>query len=848
MLAARLNSQWPVLRQYDQDHLGCIAMPLGGIGTGTVSLGGRGQLRHWEIYDQPAKASRAANAGMRDFGASSLFVLRARPVDGEPVLRALEGVLQPPYEGEFGATAGFHGVPRFRSCRFAAAYPFAQVCLEDAAVPLRVRLEAFNPLIPGDADASGLPLAVLRYVLANPGDVAVEASVCASLANLCGGAARRGEFRAGGGLQGLFMTSEGEDEGLREWGSMALATSSPDVSYRCAWQRESWRRSLLHVWDDLAADGRLDGEADGEATSTGELASSLAASLVVPPGEERVVTFLLTWHFPNRYNWSPREREGEDGRIRLDPADRIGNYYTCRYEDAWHAAAAAAEELPELEERSLTFVREFCGCDLPVEVKEAALFNVSTLRTQTCFRTPDGILYGWEGCCDERGCCSGSCTHVWNYETTTAFLFADLAKSMRTVEFLHATDAESGGMSFRVQLPLEREQGQGKAAADGQMGCIMKVYREWQLSGDTAWLQKLWPRIRLALEFCWRPGGWDADEDGVMEGCQHNTMDVEYYGPNPQMQGWYLGALRAAVEMATALGDTEFAGHCRELFEQGRRWTDENLFNGEYYEHRIRPPANPEAIHPRLRLTMGTDSPSEPDLQLGPGCLVDQLVGQGMAHVCGLGYLLDPEHVRRTLESIMRYNYRDSLYDHFNHMRTFALNDEAALLMASYPRGGRPESPFPYFSEVMTGFEYCAATHMLYEDLAEAGLRVIRSIRARYDGRRRNPFDEAECGHHYARAMAAWSAIPALTGFHYSAVTASMTFAAKPGKWFWSTGHAWGTCEVRDTDAGGMEVRLHILHGTLCLRCFRLRGQGEKIWDPAKPFESGTVESFCCAE
>jgi non-lysosomal glucosylceramidase len=843
MAMASSRWRWPVLTSYTGDGLRCIAMPLGGIGTGTVSLGGRGNLRDWEIHNRPAKGSLPANCGVRDYGAGALFALYCRQEGRGPVARALEGVLQPPYEGGFGATAGFHGVPRFRGCSFHAAYPLAEIRLWDAAVPVQVRLQAFNPLVPADADASGIPIAVLRYVLTNRTREVVHATVCGSLANLAGTAGRRNTFRSAAGLQGLFMTSDGADPLARETGTMALVTTAADVSWKTRWADESWSRSLLHFWDDLCADGRLDDSPQAAAAPSAR--GSLAASIRLEPGASAAVTFAITWHFPNRYTWAPGQQDcGCGGPSRLAPADRLGNYYTERYTDAWDVAARTLPALAELEERTLRFVRAFCSSDLPDVVKEAALCNLSTLRTETCFRTPDGNLYGWEGCSDAVGCCSGSCTHVWNYETTTPFLFGDLARRMRDVEFLHATHPETGSMSFRVQLPLERECGAGKAAADGQMGCLLKLQREWRLSGDSDWLRRLWTRARKALEFCWLPGGWDADQDGVMEGCQHNTMDVEYFGPNPQMQLWYLGALRAAEDMALALGDAEFAGRSRRLFESGSRWLDEHLFNGEYYEHRVQPPAAPEAILPQTRLDMGTTDLRQPDLQLATGCLVDQLVGQYMAHVCGLGYLAAPAHVRRTLASIMRYNFQ-TLSGHFNHMRSFALNEERALLMATYPRGGRPASPFPYFSEAMTGFEYCAAAHLLYEGRRADGLRVIRAIRARYDGARRNPFDEAECGHHYARAMAAWSATLALTGFSYDAVNAALTFAPRAGRWFWSTGYAWGTCRIR-SGRGARRVSLTVLHGRLTLRRFGLGEVAAKIWGRPVTLAAGGTRTFTC--
>ena len=216
-------------------------------------------------------------------------------------------------------------------------------------------------------------------------------------------------------------------------------------------------------------------------------------------------------------------------------------------------------------------------------------------------------------------------------------------------------------------------------------------------------------------------------------------MDVEYYGPNPQMGIWYLGALRAMEEMARHLGENDFAEECRQLYAQGSAWIDANLFNGDYYEHEIRPASGKDAVFGMLMSTMGAADPSQPVLQLGAGCLVDQLVGQFLAHVCGLGYLLDEAQVKQTLNSIMRFNFKENMFGHFNHMRSYVLNDESALLMATYPRGNRPERPFPYYNEVMTGFEYTAAIGMLYEGDIDNGLKCIGAIRDRYDGPEAQP-------------------------------------------------------------------------------------------------------------
>jgi non-lysosomal glucosylceramidase len=812
-------SRWPILRVYDQPHSCRIALPLGGIGTGTVSLGGRGDLQDWEIVNRPAKGFAPRNA---------FFAIRTTTESGPAVARALEGALPTGlYEGWSGSPVSNAGLPRFREYSFESTYPFGRIRLSDPDIPVDVWLEAFNPLIPGEADLSGIPIAVIRFVLLNKGNQFVSASICGTLQNFIGedgssGAPKlnRNSIKRESGLQGIFLSSDGVSAEAEQWGTLALSTTSnAEATFRTGWAELSWGDSLLDFWDDFIDDGRLENR---DSSGIDSPTASLAVPVAVLPNGSDQVTFLLTWHFPNRLSWRAPERNPQtwDDKLR-----GIGNYYTTRYQDAWEVAAQAAPRLADLEQRTVQFVSSVCESDLPASVKEAGLFNLSTLRTQTCFRTPDGHLFGWEGCQDRFGSCFGSCTHVWNYEQALAFLFGDLAKGMREVEFIHSTDSR-GLMSFRVNLPLEYGTKFGVAAADGQMGCIIKAYRDWQLSGDEAFLRKLWPQVRKALEFCWIPGGWDADKDGVMEGCQHNTMDVEYYGPNPQMGFLYLGALRSAEEMAKHLSEKGFAETCHELFRNGSRWLDENLFNGEYYEHRVVPP-NDGFVADGLAWNMGAKDRSNPDLQLANGCLVDQLVGQYLAHICGLGYLGDRTNISKTLQSVFKYNFKSDFYRHFNHMRSYVLNDESALVMASYPRGNRPRRPFPYFNEVMTGFEYTAAVGMLYEGNHGDGLRCIEAIRKRYDGQKRSPFNEAECGHHYARAMASWAALLALTGFHYSAVEEAITFGLteKGSRVFWSNGYAWGTMAQRPTD-DGVSIELTVLRGSIRIKRFTLTGAG----------------------
>ncbi|MEP3837794.1 MAG: GH116 family glycosyl-hydrolase [Algibacter sp.] len=828
------TTDWPVLTTYNQNHIAKIAMPIGGIGTGTVSLGGRGDLRDWEIMNTAAKGYTPTSEKLRYVG--PFFALFTQTANGKKDTRVLEGPLDYAlYEGAFGSTTVNHGFPRFESSSFKAAYPFGQVLLSDKKVPLDVRIKAFNPLIPGNADASGIPIAVITYELTNTTDETVQASVCANMPNFIGedGSVRepngRGNalipvgaknnkniFRKETNVQGVFMSSVGVEKNETAWGTMALTTPNEEkVTYRTSWSKEVWGNSRLDFWDDYSADGRLENrEHNGEDRPM----ASMAVEVSVPANSSREVTFYLTWHFPNRETWTP----ADDGL-----SNTLTNYYTTKYSDAWDVIEKTKPQLPTLEGKTNAFVTAFVNSDLPNVVKEAALYNASTLRTQTCFRTADGNFYGWEGTSNTKGVCHGNCTHVWNYEQATPFLFGELARSMREIEFEYATD-NLGMMSFRVGLPLERANLFNRPAADGQLGSIMRMYRDWQLSGDNQLLEKLWPNVKKNMEFCWIEGGWDPNMDGVMDGCQHNTMDVQYFGPNPQMGIWYLGALRAAEEMAKFSGDKAFAKTCKTIFEKGSKWVDENLFNGEYYIHIIEPPKSRDEIAAPLLKGLESKDLGNPAFQLGEGCLVDQLVGQYLAHICGLGYLTNEDNVKTTLKSIMKYNLRDDSSSGFNSMRSFVLGDEKSLVMASYPRE-RPLFPFPYFTEAMTGFEYTAAVGMMYEGQTENGLTTIKNIRDRYNGLKRNPFNEAECGNNYARAMASWGAVIALSGFQYSAVEKSIQFTDKQGNYFWSNGSQYGTVDIKEK-GNTKSITFKVLSGTMTLKSIKLKGFGTKTF------------------
>ena len=819
------EKKWPVLKHYDQEHIHNISLPIGGIGTGTISLGGIGDLRDWNIMNRPSNGTAVTSSR----NTSPFFAIYTKPEGEDTKTLGLMGPIPLYAYGNHsdGRPVNNHGIPRFRKASFDAAYPFGQVNLSDPAMPVDVKIKAFNPYIPANVDDSSIPIFILRYEVKNKTDKNMEVSVSGSILNVIdhdGATDNKNIYKEENGIKGIFMYNEKENSKKRTWGTMSLTTPERSgISYQTSMSVPKSPRDMFAFWKDFSTDGILS-EKEYE---VGDMhRASLAVKKNLVPGETKEFQFFITWHFPNRLDWDSREL--------------VGNYYTTQYNNAWDVVTKTHSRAAELEKKTVDFVHAFIETDLPDVIKEAALFNMSTLRTETCFRTSDGMIYSWEGINDNGGSCWGSCTHVWNYEQTTPFSFGDLAQLQRQLEFGYATDNE-GVMSFRISLPIENANHHKKAAADGQMGAIVKMYRDWQLSGKDDLLRKLWPKVKKAMQFSWVEGGWDANKDGVMEGVLHYTLDVENYGPNPQVQFWYLCALKATTKMARYLGENDFGLTCEQLYNRGSEWIDENLFNGEYYEHKIRPWENEEPISPVFLVGAGAKDPKNPDYQIGNGCLVDQLVGQYMAHILDFGYLASQENVKTTLKSIMKYNYMPSLAGHFNNNRTYAMGEESGLIMASFPKGMHPSSEGLPVGELMTGFEYTAANGMLYEGMLEDGLQVIRDIRDRYDGLKRNPFGEIECGRHYARAMTAYGAVLALTGFHYSGVEKTMKFDSVEGKYFWANGSTYGTVRLQ-RDGEDYMVRLKVFgEEALALNKFEISEFGRFSFDGVKRI-SGEIE------
>lgn len=503
------------------------------------------------------------------------------------------------------------------------------------------------------------------------------------------------------------------------------------------------------------------------------LPGGLVKSLQLKAGEEAKVTFVVAWHFPNRLEH--------------------GNYYAKRFKDASEVVGYVAKDFDRLAGQTRLWHDTWYDSSLPYWLLDRLFSTTSTLATGTCQWWSNGRFWAWEGV----GCCHGTCAHVWNYEHSMARLFPELERSVRIMQDYDAGfDPETGAVMFRGE-------GWKLWAGDSQAGTVLKAYREHQMSPNSDFLKGLWPKIRKSMEFLLDQ---DGNADGLIEGKQHNTYDIDFYGANTMIGSLYLAALRAAEEMAKELGDAEFAAVCRKVYEAGRKNTLEKLYNGEYFVQTV-------------------DLQKHPKYQYADGCLSDHLFGDGWAHQVGLECVYPPETVRSALTAIWKYNWAPDVgpqNEAHPPERWFARPGEAGLFTCTWPKSKHlgPES-VRYRDEVWTGIEYQVAGNMAWDGLVTEALAICRGVHDRYHPAKHNPWNEIECGDHYARGMASHGVFLALCGFEYHGPKGHLGFTPRttPDDFSaaFTAAEGWGT--LRQKRAAGRQTnRIELKHGKLAIQ------------------------------
>jgi uncharacterized protein (DUF608 family) len=569
-------------------------------------------------------------------------------------------------------------------------------------------------------------------------------------------------------------------------GTLALATLGSAGTVLTAF--EDWSEA----WSEFNSQGRfafLDQAPNSPPTKMGRtINGAVANSISVSAGETVEVPFILAWHYPNKYGAHQR---------------RIGCHYTTVWPNARAVLQEAAANVSTLRERTEKFRKSFYDSTLPYWFLDCLSANAAIIRhIGVVFRIANGDVYGWEG---SNGCCDPTCTHVWGYEQSLAHLFPELEKEMRRIDFQHQQRPD-GGINNRTEVPSPVHPTGEHPFSDGHASCILKAYREALNHPDETLFKEYWPHVRRAVDYLIardaKTSGGEAC--GVLQDDQWNTYDEALHGVTTFISGYYLAALRAGETWARRVGGTSDADRFHAVFKKGQEKLMSLCWNGEYFQQHL-----PDYL----------DRQGE----VGPGCMADQLIGQWWAHQLGLGYILPKDNVVQALKAVFKYNFKADLTGWRHSPRAFAGDKDKGLIICTWPRGGRPAGVMLYSDEVWTGVEYQVAAHMMYEGLIEEGFVIAKGARDRYDGRPRpplprNPWNEIECGGHYARAMSSWSMLLALSGWEYDGPKGKVKFAPchTPNlfKSIFTSPEGWG-CLVQSRQDEKQRNEIQVVEGRL---------------------------------
>jgi len=564
------SSSWP--RTYSGPNLLQIAMPMGGIGAGCICLNGVGGLQDFSIRNAPATSALPDGWGYND-GAFGLIHIKGE----NSVTKLLEGPLPVEKIYDQGVQSqgyrrsGNEGLPRFQEATFAGPFPFGTVRLKDVNIPIDVQIEGWNPFIPRDDINSGIPCSILNYTFSNGTNetVSFEFSFHSTHPAL-GTAGEKGTRNTLIPGQGAFFSNTDAADSTK-FGSGALVIRHASPKIKAMWFRGGWFDSLSALWREVTQ-AKLT-ENDGSLSETGldgRNGGSVLVEINLAPGEAITIPVILTWYFPNcggtaeEPTWHP--------------------FYTTQWRDARHVAEYVLDNLDDLYRRTQDFRNALCSVSGPDYLLDAVTSNLAILKSPTVLRQSSGNVWAWEGCFPSSGCCAGSCTHVWNYAQALPHLFPHLERTLRQQELVRSM-SDTGHVTFRAALPDGPTKHDFHAAADGQLGGILKVFRDWQICGDTEWLAGIYPFVKRSLDFCILT--WDPKRQGTLVEPHHNTYDIEFWGPDGMCTTVYLGALAAIALMAGSLEKPDDEAFYSHLAERSAKALDDDLFNGEFYEQHV---------------------------------------------------------------------------------------------------------------------------------------------------------------------------------------------------------------------------------------------------------------------
>ncbi len=728
------------------DQRRCLCMPIGGVGTGTVSICGDGSLRQWQLSNRVQHNGFVPNSffALR-IDAKNSFVLQTEEFWDEADFVPAAGVSDHVIPLQMKSTLS--GLPKINGTQVNARYPIFELEYLLPNQPVTCKLTAWNPIGLNRLDISSIPCAIFEFEIRNTSDSVQSPSIAFALQNFLGwdGVNRivGNGFPGFGGnenrcdLQRVDLLNKRFPEE-----SISIRSSGKSVTFRNAWTE------IEDIWTDFSQDGALKEIDFVEPSHVGQTWNcAICNQHFLNPGESEKSHFVLTWRFPNR--------TVDFGQFGNKPnGEFLGNDYCGRFLTSAEANQFVTSKFEELRMEAFRFRDQMFDSTLPEYLIDRVTANIVPLRSSITFQDSNGDFFGFEGGCGAfsggedaaGGCCPMNCTHVWNYDQTLVNLWPDLFENMRQTDWIKNQNIE-GFLPHRSHLPITLNSpknefigGPENPALDGLFGSILKSIQLWQRTGD----RKFDLHIERALEYVFSKH--DIESNGVIVNEQPCTYDISLFSANPFIGFLYLAVLKASKSYF-ATTHPKLSNECERRFLLSKVGYESECWNGEQFVQRIETNQYP--------------------YQFVSGCMSDQLLGQWWANQLGIGDLVDREKIKKSLKTIFTRNFYYEIGNTPQSPRQFASSSDRGLINVTYLDGDRPQVPLLYSDEFWTGVEYTVAALMIRFGMISEGLQIVRAVADRYNGEFRNPFNEIECGDHYVRAMSAMSLYQAFSGITY---------------------------------------------------------------------------------
>ncbi len=769
-----------------KNELQYIGMPIGGIFTGTVYLGGDGRLWLWDIFNEN---QNGIDPKTIEWGMDLHVGKKVRPQDGSAYVQPAKDI-RPIEQGfAFKIIAGKKTVIKkleasdWDEILFEATYPIAKVHYIDHSLGLDITASIFSPFIPLDEKNSGLPCTIYSFSVKNKTTKDITVSILGWLENKIMPKSkkdtdiRQNTFESFTNCtvlnSSIQLNGTPNQQTLPDYGTMAIGAldnkCKANTSFTLPVVAESFSNQNISI--------------TSKAVSEGPLLNSVCTKHTIRGGQTITANFIIGWHFAN---------------LKLNPViEGKGRFYNQQFKNAAEVVKYVATHFESLSTQTKLWRQTWYDSTLPWWFLERTFLNISTLATTTAHRFDSGRFYAWEGV----GCCEGTCMHVWQYAQAMGRIFPAIERDTRERVDLGLSLTSNGMIYYRGEVVKT-------AAIDGQAGTILRIYREHKMSSDKSFLKNNWDKIKLATTWVINQ---DKNQDGMEDTPIENTLDAVWDGEIAWLVGLCIAAVKAGEQMAIEMGDTAFASTCATYVSKGTKNMEEKLFNGEYFIHK------PDEIKGREKLGSYNT------------CHIDQVYGQSWAHQVGLGRILDKEKTVSALRALWKYNFTPDVGPYIKERRgwrPYALAGEGGMVMNTNPSneakpyGENTTWQLGYFHECMSGFEHQVAAHMMAEGMTDEALVLTRMIHDRYHAAKRNPFNEIECSDHYARAMASYGTFISACGFDYDGPNGFISFAPKMSpdkcKVPFTAASGWGSYEQLQNEHN-FTAKLNVAYGSLRL-------------------------------